>query len=455
MENISVTGTSVGDEERDEQSTVDDLDNTLDLYLGNGPLDCGIAREVTWTDYSSIEDTPSMVVHGTYMAANQTQSSIVSAHSSTNSYDKNSRAIIEETKRLAVEAEELREAIRLAKHKEQVDTTNYVSNKGNFLKKAWPVPASKLVIESPTPLMRDITLGRDRDHNPKVQTSAEEKLTSKLLLMKVANSKAMQINLANQRERLRAQLALERRAEKKARREAKIAMKQEKQERRREIKAAAKVRKLLRKQQRAKETAAAISADKLIKAQIKKKKKEDEVAAMKEALALATGRRARNINERDSTKSPYQKKTRGYDMPGYKKKTRRARFPDFSVSVDDHDNNYEYTADKPRDVRIMQKEILELKETVSRLQGEEEAREEANGIGSSIANFFLCRGVPCALSCNNGSRSEMSSCLQRSKASKGRRLKQRRSKQKKTISSPQAAYKKDLRRTRLGNYYLV
>jgi hypothetical protein len=53
-QNISVTDTRVGDEERDEQSTFDDLDNTLDRYLDDCPLDCGIAREV---DYSSNEDT--------------------------------------------------------------------------------------------------------------------------------------------------------------------------------------------------------------------------------------------------------------------------------------------------------------------------------------------------------------------------------------------------------------
>ena len=306
------------------------------------------------------------------------------------------------------EAEELPEAIRLAKQSEQVNTKKNMTSKGNFLKKDRPVPASKLVIEHPTPLKRDkttaISAGKHipkqmterigtkpfnsalgQEQNTKYDTSATNWLTSKLLLMEVAKSKAKQIDLKNKGQGIKARLAHEKKAEKMAM----IALKKQEQERRREMKAAVKEMKLLSIQQRAEEKSARIVAKKLMKAQMMKKKELDEVAAMGEdlrlALVLKKKRKARNVKE----------KKRQQTMAPYQKKNKKNKFADFSVLVDMHDEN-DLIAGKPIDLSIVKNEIVGLKEKLSRLQGEEEEPEKSDVMGS-IENFFSCIGTPCAL----------------------------------------------------------
>jgi hypothetical protein len=232
------------------------------------------------------------------------------------------------------------------------------------------------------------------------------------------------------------QLSLEKKAEKKARRGALIAIKKENKERQREIKAAAKERKLLSIQQRAEEKSARIAA---IAAGNSMKKAERE-AAMKKDLRLALervqGRKARNTKEMEyqSHVTPYQKKTKTYGMTGHNKRW----FADSPQLVFERDENDEFIEDKA-DFTRMKNEIFKLKEKLSRLQSEKEQRKEAHGVGN-ISNF-LCGVLPF---CNkvlladgdNNSRSELPSSLHHSKLTKGqnsRRLKRLRNKEKRTI----------------------
>jgi hypothetical protein len=297
-----------------------------------------------------------------YMATNRTQSSCSSSR-----FDDE-------------DAEELNEARRLAEQPEQVNTKKIMSSKRNFLKKVGAVPSSKLVIEHPTKTT-EIYAPEDtpkrvtergetkpssnsalwQEQNPTNDLRAANRLpSSMLLLLEVANSKATQIYLKNKCKGIKMRLADEKRAEK----QAMIAIKKEEQVKRREMKAAVKEMKLLSIKQRAEEKSARVAAEKLMKAQMMKKKKLDEVAAMEEdlrvALVLRNERQARNTKEKEhqSTMAPRQEKTKRFGTTVNK----RNKFADFSVLVD------------------MQDESIKNTDVMSRIE-----------------NFFLCIGTPCAL----------------------------------------------------------
>jgi hypothetical protein len=295
-----------------------------------------------------------------YMATNRTQSSCSSSR-----FDDE-------------DAEELNEARRLAEQPEQVNTKKCMTSKGNFLKKVGAVPSSKLVIEHPTKTTeiyapedtpKRVTERREtkpssnsalwQEQNPTNDLRAAKRLpSSMLLLLDVANSKATQIYLKNKCKGIKMRLADEKRAEK----QAMIAIKKEEQVKRREMKAAIKEMKLLSIKQRAEEKSARIAAEKLMKAM--KKKKLDEVAAMEEdprvALVLRKERQARNTKEKEhqSTMAPRQEKTKRFGTTVNK----RNKFADFSVLVD------------------MQDESIKNTDVMGRIE-----------------NFFLCIGTPCAL----------------------------------------------------------
>ena len=253
------------------------------------------------------------------MTMGQTWSSASSGSSTNHSHDKTTRmsSIIEETERIEAESEELLEAIRLAKGEEQVRAGNYSGDYWNFLKRAPAAPASKLVIEYPSTLEQKVwqarptakaatknissqvrekktaVSARGREHYQD-ETSNAKRPTKESRLIEVATARANRFYLIKQMEGIKEQLALEKAAEKRARQEANIIMKKEKQERRRELKAATKERKRLLIRQRAEEKAAKIAEAKIKKEQLKKRRKEEEMAAMKEdlriVLALANGR---------------------------------------------------------------------------------------------------------------------------------------------------------------------
>jgi hypothetical protein len=182
--------------------------------------------------------------------------------------------------------------------------------------------------------------------------------------LEVANSKAKQIDLKNKGRAIKVRLAREKKAEQEARWEALIAIKKDKQDRGRAVKAAAMEMKLPSIQRHhAEEKSSRVAAEKLMKAQMMKMKKMDEVTAMKEqvrlALALVKEQKARNSREKEHqlTMAPYQKKTNRYGMTGYKKN----KFADFSVLEYEHDENDEITGDKPTDMSMMKYEIFGLR----------------------------------------------------------------------------------------------
>jgi len=214
-------------------------------------------------------------------------------------------SIIEETEQIEAESEELLEAICLAKGEDQVRAGNYSGNKWNFLKRAPAVPASKLVIEYPATLEGKAWQARPtakaatkntsnqvterREKKPtffaqgqghcKVETSNAKRPTKELKLMEVATERANQFDLMEESKRIKAQLALAKAAEKRAQREAHIFMKEEKQERRRELKAAVKERKRFLIRQCAEEMIAKIAEAQMKKEQLKKRRKESKDSA--------------------------------------------------------------------------------------------------------------------------------------------------------------------------------
>jgi hypothetical protein len=380
--------------------------------------------------------TQSLSMQRGAMYVHQARSSPVSISSSAYSHGKKKRTIIEETKRLDEEAKELREALRLAKQWELFDKRQYITSEGNSPKKDRLASASKLVVEHPAPAPfkhdRTSAMAADeerrrtkpdkpvlgRKENPKDDTSA----TSKLLLLKVAKSKAEQFELIGEGKRIKMQLALEKKAEKKARREASIAMKKEKKERQREIKATAKEINLACLQQRA------IAEDNLRnKAKREAAKRQD----LRLALEFAQEQKAHNRKEKElrSHVTPNLKKTKIYGMTGRKKRW----LADSPVLLLEDDENVELTDDKPN-MRALAKEIVELKEKLSQLQCEEEQREKADGVGN-----FLCAAAQCLPRCTNNTSSADGDNIPSSihdrkvtKAQNSRRLKQLRQKQKRT-----------------------
>jgi hypothetical protein len=364
------------------------------------------------------------------MTITQNESYATSGSSTAHSHDKITRmsSIIEETERIEAESEELIEAIRRAKGEEQVWEEKYSGNKWNFLKRAPAASASKLVIEYPTtqerknkppfydsperqsrPTAKAATTNisnqvtERREKKPSIsadgqehcqdETSKAKRLMKELRLMEVAKAKANQFELMEQSDRIKAQLALEKAAEKKAQREAFIFMEKEKQERRRELKAAAKERKRLLIQQRAEEKAAKIAEAKMKKKQLKKKKEEEEMAVIKEdlrvALALAKGRKARMTKAARYDLTAYQKKQKKAQSASFLKNEKN-RFSDFSVLEDLRDVYEEETTDLSR----IKNDFVQGKRLLSDLEKEE--HEEVEGMGT-IEKLCSWTGSTCGL----------------------------------------------------------
>ena len=347
------------------------------------------------------------------MTMGQTWSSASSGSLINHSHDKSARmsSIIEETERIEAESEELLEAIRLAKGKEQVRAGNYSGNTWNFLKRAPAVPASKLVIEYPATLEHKVWQARPtakaatknisnqvterREKKPTIsaqgqehykdETSNAKRPTKELRLMEVATARANQFDLMEESKRIKAQLALARTAEKRAQRVAYIITKKEKQERRRELKDAAKERKRLLIRQRAEEKAAKIAEAKMKKEQLKKRREEKEMVKedLRIVLALANGRKARKTKEAGYNLTAYQKKTkRGHDMPNYQKKSL------LEYARDDPD-------EEAPDFSRMKDEPIQWKRLLSALEKEE--REEAEGMGTLEKIISQCARFSCTL----------------------------------------------------------
>ena len=429
------------------------------------------------------------------MTMGQTWSSASSGSSTNHSHDKATRmsSIIEETERIEAESEELLEAIRLAKGEDQVRAGNYSGNKWNFLKRAPAVPASKLEIEYPTTFERKVWQARPaakaatknisrqvterREKKPTVSAQGQEhykdersnakRPTKELKLMEVATARANQFDLMEESKRIKAQLALAKAAEKRAHREAYIFMKEEKQEIRRELKAAAKERKRLLIRQRAEEKIAKIAKAKMKKEQMKKRRQEEEMAAMKEdlrvALALAKGRKSRKTKEAGYNSTAYQKKTkRGHDMPNYQKKTQGARFlknekkrfADADKLKDARDDRDEEATDLSR----VKNEFIQWKRQLCALEKEE--REEADGMGT-IEKIFQCSRPMWSLLpvCVNRDSLHVANSEQESKHNtlpRRQQHKQHRSdNQNRKMPSHRIPPKKFLSRSELEKYYAI
>ena len=428
------------------------------------------------------------------MTIGQTWSSASSGSSTNYSHDKATRmsSIIEETERIEAESEELLEAIRLAKGEDQVRAGNYSGNKWNFLKRAPAVPASKLVIEYPATLEgkawqarptakaatkntsnqvterreKKSTLSSQGQEHYKDETSNAKRPTKELKLMEVATARANQFDLMEESKIIKAQLALAKAAEKRAQREAYIFMKEEKQERRRGLKAAAKERKRLLIRQHAEEKIAKIAEAKMKKEQLKKRRKEEEMAAMKKdlrvALALAKGRKSRKTKEAGYNSTAYQIKTKkGYDMPFYQKKTQGARFlknekkrfadaDKLKVAREDRD-------EEATDLSRVKNEFIQWKRQLSALEKEE--REEVDDMGT-IEKIFQCSRSMCSLlpECANRKDSfHMANSEQEFRLNtlpRSQHYKQHRSdKQNRKMPSHRIPPKKVLSGSELENYY--
>lgn len=247
-------------------------------------------------------------------------------------------SILKKTERLEGDADDLLEAMRLSKQKKQVGAEKNSGNKWSFPKKRVPTN-SKLVIEYPTrnssalllqpptamaankniskqETMRQVTKptnsAQGQEQNPQDKRGDciwLEGGRAKKRLMDVANTQARQIELMRQAEKIKALIALEKAKEKKAKREALIFMKREKQERKRETKAAAKERK--------RETKA---AKKLLLMQLRMEEKAAQIATR---TATAKEKKpAPWARELGYNSTAYQKnRRRGYDLPAHQKKT--------------------------------------------------------------------------------------------------------------------------------------
>ncbi|KAL3777065.1 hypothetical protein ACHAW5_007777 [Stephanodiscus triporus] len=410
-QNNAIADKSVGDGDRDEQTTVrcsgdatrdGTLDYTLDLDRTlDGTLDATMDGTSTGDLYDTQADESCTTM-------SQTQYSVLSVSSPIYIHDKDTRR---SNIRLEEEANDLLEAIRLSKRKKQVGAEKNLGNKWSFLKKRVPTN-SKLVIEYPTlssstsllqpPTATAATKNISKQETKPLTYSAQgqeripqdkrgdyiwlEGARAEKRLMDIANTKARQSELMKQAEQIKALIALEKAAEKKAKREALIFMKREKQERKREIKAAAKEKKLLLIQQRTEEKAARIAA---------------RIATAK---AKKLAKSARNAKELGYNSTAYQKnRRRGYDLPAHQNKTQSDRFV----------KNEKNCSSKARDdlsdeMKSMKTELAQLKLGLFEHRNDTEEWEEDDDM-NLLENLLSCAVSSCTLPVCANDRNYLSS----------------------------------------------